>query len=326
MKKGCLIVLIVLAVLVLGAVVAATMAARSAGAFASPVVSHDTVATPKTRLWLVVNPAPVLPILMPLIPTEIPDNQLPVAVNPQKWIEPFLPREVALMAAPNFATGKADLTLFVNEQRGGPTILKLALQQGLPAVPQIQWTGQGIELPERGNLQLRASMPIPDGVEEVLAENWKQTPPSEPLRITGGHQVEAMLDNRNGDLLTLAAAVVQATGNSWAEIFEQQKERIMPILPGIHDIRLVADLVDLNRATAVLRIDASEDSGMTLQFLLGMAWVQVVAGAESKYGVTIKGEPMWDAEKGALIANLDITGIENHIRRAVAGRMAGAAS
>ena len=81
-----------------------------------------------------------------------------------------------------------------------------------------------------------------------------------------------------------------------------------------------------HRATAVLRIDASEDSGMTLQFLLGMAWVQVVAGAESKYGVTIKGEPMWDAEKGALIANLDITGIENHIRRAVAGRMAGAAS
>lgn len=327
MKKGCLIVLILLAVLVFGLGVAAVVGARSAGLFAGPAISHDTLATAKTRFWVVVNPEPMLPVLMPLVPAEIPDNPLPVAFNPQKWIGSFLPRELALLAAPNFATGKTELTLFVNERRGGPAIVEMVRQQGaLPNIPQVQWAEQGIELPERGNLQMRAFMPIPDGVEEVILENWKQRQTIEPLRVSGNHQIEALLDNRNGDLLGLAAAVVQATGGNWAELFEQQKDRIMPILPGIHDIRLAVDLVDLNRATAVLRIDASEESGMTLQFLLGMAWVQVVAGAESKYGVTIKGEPQWDAEKGAVIANLDITGIENHIRGAVAGRMAGAAS
>lgn len=319
MKKGCLIVIILLVVLALGLGVAAVMGARSAGLFAAPVLSHDTLATAKTRLWVVVDPKPILPVLLPLVPAEIPNNPLPVALNPQKWIGSFLPRELALLVAPNFTTGKAELTLFVNEQRGGPTIVEMVRQQGLlPNIPQIQWMDQGIDLPARGNLQMRAFMPIPDGVEEVITENWKQSPPIEPLRVSGSHQIEALLDNRNGDLLSLAAAIVQATGGDWAELFEQQKERIMPILPGIHDIRLVADLVDLNSAKAVLRIDANEESGMTLQFLLGMAWVQVVTDAESKYGVTIKGEPLWDAEKGAVIANLDITGIESHIRRALA--------
>lgn len=313
MKKGCLIVVLICVLLAIAAGGAAALAARNAGLFAAPVVSHTTLVTPKNRLSVIVNPQKTIAALLPLFPESVQAG--PVAVDPRKWLSSFLPNEIALLATPNLATGKIEATVFVNEQRGGPMIVEMARQSPLPEIPGVTFAPEGLQLPARGNLQLRATMPIPESVEAVITENWKQTPPSEQLLPEGTHHLELILDNRNGDLLTFASALVNASGNNWDEVFAEYGGQIMPFLPGTHDVRIGLSLADLNTAKGQLRIDATADSGVGLAFLLGMGWVYAVGEAKTQYGLDITGEPKWVDEKEAIIADFEIKGLEPHLRK-----------
>lgn len=318
MKKGCLIVVLICVLLALAAGGAAALAAKRAGLFAAPVVSHATLVTPKNRLSLIVNPESAVTALLPMFPPSIPLG--PLAVDPKKWVARVLPYEVALLATPNLATGKIEATVFINERRGGPALVEMAKQQPLPEIPGVTFAPEGLQLPARGNLQLRATMPIPESVEAVIAENWKQTPPSEQLLPEGTHHLELILDNRNGDLLTFASALVNANGGDWDALFAEKGGQIMPFLPGTHDVRIGLSLVDLNTAKGQLRIDATADSGVGLAFLLGMGWVYAVGEAKTQYGLDITGEPKWVDEKEAIIADFEIKGLEPHLRKLTAKR------
>ena len=313
MKKGCLIVVLICVLLAIAAGGAAALAAKNWGFFAAPVVSHATLVTPKNRLSIIVNPETAVTALLPMFPPSIPLG--PLAVDPKKWVARILPYEVALLATPNLATGKIEATVFINERRGGPALVEMAKQRPLPEIPGVTFDPEGLQLPTRGNLQLRATMPIPESVEAVITENWKQTPPSEQLLPEGTHHLELILDNRNGDLLTFASALVNANGGDWDEFFTKNSPQFMPFLPGTHDVRVGLSLVDLNTAKGQLRIDATADSGAGLAFVLGMGWVYAVGEAKTQYGLDITGEPKWVDEKEAIIADFEIKGLEPHLRK-----------
>lgn len=313
MKKGCLIVVLICVLLALAAGGVAVLAARNVGLFAAPVVSHATLVTPKNRLSLIVNPESAVTALLPMFPPSIPLG--PLAVDPKKWVARVLPYEVALLATPNLATGKIEATVFINEKRGGPALVEMAKQRPLPEIPGVTFAPEGLQMPARGNLQLRLTLPIPESVEAVITENWKQTPPSEQLLPEGTHHLELILDNRNGDVLTFASALVNANGGNWDEVFAEYGGQIMPFLPGTHDVRIGLSLTDLNTAKGQLRIDATADSGVGLAFLLGMGWVYAVGEAKTQLGLDITGEPKWVDEKEAIIADFEIKGLEPHLRK-----------
>lgn len=313
MKKGCLIVVLICVLLALAAGAAAALAAKQAGLFAAPQISHTTLVTPKNRLSVILNPASVVDALLPMLPANVPAG--PVTVDPKKWVASFLPYEVALLATPNLATGKIEATVFVNEKRGGPMLVEMARQNPLPEIPGVTFAPEGLEMSGRGNLQLRCTLPVPESVEAVIAENWKQAPPTEPLLPEGTHHLELILDNRNGDLLTFASALVNANGGNWDEIFAASSPQFMPFLPGTHDVRVGVSLVDLNTAKGQLRIDATAESGGGLAFILGMGWVYAVGEAKTRYGLEITGEPKWVEEKEAIIADFEIKGLEPHLRK-----------
>ena len=329
MKKGCLIALIALGLLVVTAIaalgVAYAKANRQFGLNEAPAISHETLATGNTVLRIVLKPETMAPMLDKLLPPDANVTALAkVGYTPQNLLPQILPREIALLGAPNLSTNKLNLTFFVNEKRGGPFLVELMNtgkytngQRPLDNVPQINWAPEGVLLPERGALELHGDIEIPDNVEPVILKSWKPSPPVEPLRIEGNHHLEGVLDNRNGDLLAIYAALMASQGKDWQEALKdgQAGPMIEGNLPDILDIRVAADLQDFDNATVNLRIDATAEKGPGLEFLLKMIWPSVIDAA-AKNSITVKGEPVWDAQKGALLVDLSLSGFKPMLEKA----------
>ncbi len=339
MKKGCLIALLAFVLLIVAAVavlgVAYARASRQFGLAEAPAISHETVATGNTVLRVVFKPETISPLLAQLIPAEqIPPSLAKMGYAPDKWLPYILPREGAILAAPDMANNKLNLTFFVNEKRGGPFIVDLLnnrtdikAQNPLNNIPGVTWDGQGATLAERGALELRGSMAIPDTVEPAILKSWKPTPPVEPLRIEGAHTLEAVMDNRNGNILAVYGALMAAQGRDWEVLLKDPNVGAMVsgVLPDILDIRAAADLIDFDTATVNLRVDATAEKGPGLEFMVKMVWPNVLEAA-AQQGITVKGEPLWDQQKGALLIDLTLSGFRPALERAVGRSLPGAAA
>ena len=331
MKKGCLIALIAIALLALVAVailgIAYAKANTKFGLTEAPPVSHETLATANTVLRIVFKPETMIPLLDKLVPADqIPPALAKLGYSPDKLLPMLLPREIAVLGTPNLASNKLGLTFFINEKRGGPFLVD-AINNGtytpgqrpLDSFPKvIKWSPEGASLLQRGEFELNGELAIPDTVETAILKSWKPTPPAEPLRIEGNHHLEAVMDNRNGSILTLYAAVMAAQGQDWqAPLKDSQVGPMVDgVLPDIIDIRTAADLVDFDTAKVNLRIDATAEKGPGLEFIVKMIWPNVLDIA-TKQGITITGEPAWDAQKGALIIDLGISGIKPMLEKAL---------
>lgn len=339
MKKGCLIALIALALLALAAVavlgIAYAKANRQFGLTEAPAVSHESIATGNTVLRVVLKPDTLTSFLEMLIPPDAtPPLLAKLGYTPQSLLPMFLPREVAILAAPDLATNKLVMTIFVNEKRGGPLLLD-AINNGtytqgqkpLDKFPLIKWAPEGASLPERGAFEVKGSLDIPDTVEPFILKSWKPTPPVEPVRIEGSHHLEAVMDNRNGDILAIYAALMTAQGKDWETPLKdpQLGAMINGILPDILDIRAAADLKDFDNANINLRVDATAEKGPSLEFVAKMVWPNVLEGA-AKNGVTIKGDPLWDAQKGALLIDLNVSGFKPMLEKTLKRSLPGATS
>jgi len=336
-KKGCLIALAAIGLLILAAAVvlgvAYTRFNREIGLTEAPPVSHETVATGNTVFRVVLKPESMAPLLDKLIPPNaIPAWLAKLGYAPEKIIPKVLPREVAVLGAPDFATNKLGLTFFLNEKIGGPALVG-AINTGkytedgkplLASFPKITWSPEGAQLPERGNFQLKGSLAIPDTVEPAILKSWKPSAPVEPLRIEGTHHLEAVLDNRNGDILAFCAALMAAQGKDWESEFKNPPAgpMIEANLPDILDIRAAADMLDFDTVTINLRVDATAEKGPGLEFMVKMVWPNIIIAAEQN-GVTLKGEPVWDAQKGALLLDITVTGIKPTIERVFGEKLPG---
>jgi hypothetical protein len=337
MKKGCLIALIALALLALAAVavlgIAYAKANKQFGLTEAPAVSHETLATGNTVLRIVFKPDTMTSFLEQLIPAEAtPPALAKLGYTPQSLLPMFLPREIAILAAPDFASNKLKVTVFLNEKRGGP-LLQDAINNGtytqgkkpLDNFPLIKWAPEGALLPERGNFELMGELAIPDTVETAILKSWKPTPPVEPVRIEGSHHLELVMDNRNGDILAIYAAFMAAQGQDWEAPLKdpQVGAMISGILPDILDIRASADLKDFDNANINLRVDATAEKGPSLEFVVKMIWPNILEAA-AKNGVTLTGDPVWDAQKGALLVDLQVSGFKPMLEKSLNRSLPGA--
>ncbi len=330
MKKGCLIALLALVLLVVAAVavvgVAYAKANRQFGLTEAPAVSHETVASANSALRVVLKPEAIVSLLDKLVPTDqLPPMLAKLGYTPDKMLPLVLPREAALLAAPDLGTNKLNLTFFLNERRGGPFLVDAINtgkysggQKPLDNFPLIKWAPEGATLAERGALELKGDLAIPDTVEPAILKSWKPAPSLASLHIEGDHLLEAVMDNRNGAILAVCAALMSARGQDWQTVLKTPPAGPMleGNLPDILDVRLAADLTDFDNATVNLRIDATAEKGPGLEFMVKMVWPNIIEEA-AKQGITIKGEPLWDAQKGALLIDLALSGLKPKLEMAL---------
>lgn len=321
MKKGCVIVLIVLAVLLVllavGVFVAYRVADERLGLSPAPPISHEQAVKGDARIRLVISPEK----LAPFIPAYLPSEMQVQGLNLNTILDAVLPREVAVLAHSDVIGKKLALTFFANEKRLGLYIQNVVnASDFFSSLSQVTWVTDGFELPERGFLVAEGNLAIPDTVQETLFELWPTATTEPAATIKGMNQAELIIDNRNGDILAVAAAIAQANGQDWETLKDSQYgETVIGIMESIYVGRLEANLLDSDTADIALRIDSDEEKGPGLQFLLsGLALPYLRDYIKEQYGLILEGELPWNAEENAIIGSFKLTGLEAFIKSRLA--------
>lgn len=325
-KKVILILLGVVAVLLLVAGVGAGVAYhrfnQRFGLAEAAAVSHETVASAATKLRVVARPEQLTPLLLAYLPKDrMPTLPFVSALGLDftKAIELLMPREVALLSGSDFGAGQLRLTLFVNERRGGPAIVEhLNLADVTARMPLVKWAGSHFQMPQRGVLLMDGQIPIPEEVETVVLESWSHRMEGAPLSVSGSHLLEAVLDNRNGELLTIGASIAQGLGVDWQEAMKQPPLSMAgPVVEKVQEIRMQVDPEGLDTLKCELRIGGPPDVA-GLSFLINIAVAEFVAKPlKEEHGLDLKGECVWDQAQGAVIGSYRIAGLDGYLRRQI---------
>jgi len=217
---------------------------------------------------------------------------------------------VALNIRPDLTN--ASLTIFINERRLGTLMAEMLTYDVLNrSLPQVKWNTEGAILHRRGALTIDGTLAIPPEVEPIIQEKWPSANVTTPFSLEEKPMIEAYVDNRAGQLVAIAGMILSAQNQDFqAMVKGGYGAMIMGVLPEIHSIHLSANLKDAN--TALVRFQANTTSnGQSLFLLLSGFWPMVPQNAQSRFGLTVEGEPTWDATQNAIVADLTITGIEN---------------
>jgi hypothetical protein len=319
MKKGCIIVLVVLAVLfilaIVGGVIAFNVFDKQFGIRMAPEISHEVLSTANTRVRMVIKPELLAPYLVQFIPEDVEVNTYGYEL--QEIMGHILPREIAILARSDMAARNISLTIFANEKRGGPFISAMINQDSpFDRIRQIAWRSAGLELQGRGTLVAEGDLAIPAAVEEELLQIWPIRSSQPPATIQGNNQVELVIDNMNGDILTLAAAGAAASGKPWEEVRQDQAASMaIGVIKSINVARMAANMIDKDTAEISLNIDADPDSGAGLQFLIsGVGLPQLKDLLKEDFGLILAGDSVWDEEKHAVVGQYTLTGLEAFIK------------
>lgn len=323
MKKGCLIVLIILAVLlviaVVGVFVAYNVADERFGVSQSRPISHQEAVVGDTRIRLVLNAEKLAPFVADYLP---PDMQLSMDPAQVKQVLPYVvPREVAVLARADVMGRKLGVTLFANEKRFGRLVQEyINTSDMLSKVKQIEWTTKGFEMPERGFLFAEGNMVIPESVEKEIFTLWPTQAKEAPATIEGGNQLELVVDNRNGDILAVAAALVTAGGQDWATLRASDYGGMaIGIIESIYVARIKANLLDQDTASIDLHIDSDVEKGPGLQLLIsGLVLPALKEQLKKNYMLTLDGDAGWNPTDNTIVGNFKVTGLEAVIRAQLA--------
>ncbi len=320
MKKVLIALAVILLIVAVAAGVVFYKANQEVGLTESESVSHETLASPHTRVRAVLRTAALSDFIASLVPptVKVPDY---VPWDIQDALPRLLPREVALLADPDFTQGEIGLTLFANEQRLGPMLVKAVNDSGIFKKPlPVSWSGDGALLEKRGVITARANLPIPEGVESRILEHWTPQTQSEPVAVEGTNQFEIVLDNRNGDLVTLFAAISQAMKQDWKAMLNQdQVKSVLPLVAKVSDARLAANLDGPDTCNIKLVVHADQGAGGMLQFMLaGAAVPELQKMLEAKHSLILEGQSKYDKEQQALVGTYKLTGFREQLERAIA--------
>ncbi len=332
MKKGCLIGLIVLLVLIVGVAIVAGVGFvkvnQQYGISEAPPASYEQFVNKNTRVRLLFNPDK----LNDLIAHYLPPDALPLPswlpYKQNQLIPMLMPREIALLTGSDFAKGQIDLTFFINERRLGPLIAQAADNSNIfKSIKQVKWDSELMTAPQRGVLKVGGAIAIPDGLENKVLETWQHDIKGEPVTIQGGHLIEAAIDNRSGDIFTLIASAQQASGQDWRALLQDPiAKTAIAIVQKVVDFRLSGDFVSNDSAKIVARVGAEPDAGPQLEFLAGMGIPALATQLEDMYGLKLTGQPKWNASEKALIGEFSITGFERLIRQQIQAALPKAAA
>lgn len=294
---------------------------RTYGWIPSSVVTHDTIATAETRLRVMVDTARLGEELKPYYPPESP---LPAWLP---WdlaglIPKVLPREVALLGYSDFRDGSYRLTLFMNEQRGGPFLPDFLNNQTnfKEATSAIQWDDPGFSLEERGKLQARGVLPLPDGLESTILETWPIEPPKDSLTLHGGHLAEGVIDNRSGDIITLIAACAPLWGTSLDVLKSNpQFAAALDLLTQVTDVRLAIDLKNPDTVLIQLLIHADPAVRGRLEFMGPFILPMAATELKRTHKLTMESTYAWLDDESTYKVEMNITGVEVKLKEAFKG-------
>ncbi|MFP4499470.1 MAG: hypothetical protein ACLFTT_00590 [Candidatus Hydrogenedentota bacterium] len=271
MKRGCIIVvLLLLAVLVVGGVGGYWYLRAKLGLDEAAVRSYDEVLTDDTRVVAAVEPRQLSHLIEQTVLPEIEAMEGPEYLKTQlkRYAVDAIPNQIALLIGLALERQAMDATLFVNERYFGPAIAAFTqrpeeFRQHLDTT----YTGPPFMLPERGILVAETGFPLLTGVQPILQEYWPENVPPAPMAIEGGHLLEVLLDNRQGELLHFAGALARQDNPDITELFRntQQERAIAHLLRLVSDCRLVLDLEDDYSLSAQLTASRMEESPSPLQ-------------------------------------------------------------
>jgi hypothetical protein len=283
-KRGCLIVLIAVPTLIIIAgAYAYHRVSQSVGLSAAEPISHETLATPETRVRVVFKRDNVIPFLKGFLPdgkVAVPWYASFFVTDP---IEELIPYEAAILGGANYKDNVYGLTLFVNERVGGPGIAPLvrtAIEQqaqNFNANPQspesqlfklIKWQDGYISNDRRGELTMRAGLPLPAGMQNRVLRTWKiDKQPSQEL-IDGSSLLELAVDNKGGDLMTLIGTLGKLQGQTLDQVLmvglsgSGAPSIVEQALKSIDDIRITANLTGDDELTIIASIALNTEDFM----------------------------------------------------------------
>ena len=161
---------------------------------------------------------------------------------------------------------------------------------------------------------------IPAGVDQELVKLWPTRSQQPPAAIQGNNQIELVIDNRNGDILALAAAAASASGKTWEEVRREQAANMaIGVIESIDVARIGANMTSKDTAEINLNIDADPETGPGLQFLIAsVALPKLKDILKEDYNLILEGDAIWDDTKKAVIGNFTLTGLEAFINERMA--------
>jgi len=273
---------IVLAILIIIIVAAIVVDRKFAIIVSSPKVSYETLARPEMRAQIVLD-----------VPKakEIIKKKLLAGVNVPDWVLPrALPYQAALVANMDFAMSEIDLTLFINDQRLAPVLVDQINRLRLPA-PVDQWFKDKMVWNERGRMLRKGIAPVDRAFLMKLKEIFKsKSGTASPLRLEGGHLLEAVLDNRDGSAIAIVGTLAATQG---VPVLDYASEGYLGVVVPIDVIRLQADIANDKTLNIHLALECAPDTEPgAIQFLvLGLEMGVPPLQAElSKKGITLTGK------------------------------------
>lgn len=286
-KKVLLIVLVILVVAVCVALAVAN--SKFQAVTASPMVSHTTLVKPETRVQIVAD----VPKMRDIIAQQfLKDTGIP------PWVLPLaLPYEAAVLMDADYALGDMNMTLFINDKRLAPVILDKLNQVKLPP-PANAWFAEPMKTYGRGKLLREGSARLNPALVAIIKKYLPDAPVAEPLKVEGGHMIEAVLDNRDGGAMAIIGALAAAQGIDVAGQLEGN-DRYEAIPAQIKSLRVQADVTPANALDVHFALDCQKDMAPIilmavqvgfphLQEYADMVGIDVQGGSELK-GAVIEG-------------------------------------
>ena len=266
------VLLIILVVILLAAVVAAAVIDRKFGAIrTSPQVSHATLVSTGTRALAVID----APNLKGLIERHFLND---TGVPP--WALPFvLPHEAAVVFDANLGTNDLSPTIFINDKRLAPVILKALETYPLPEPLSVWFSGAQMQREERGVLTLKGSAKLEPGLLGQIRALWPNTDVGEPIQAEGGHLAEVVLDNRDGSAVALVGAVMHAQGQNLGDI---TSEGILGTVKELAFVRIQADVTDDDTINVRIRLECTPQTEAGMVAMMGFALDYALAQAKSQ--------------------------------------------
>ena len=287
----------------------------------SSALTHDVLATPDTRVRVVVDTLRLGKDLEVYLPANLPvPGWLPWGLS--DLLPKVLPREIALLGGSDFREGVFNLTLFLNEQRGGPYLPEFLNNQTQfkASTPAIIWDDPGFSLSERGKLTAQGHLVLPDGLESTILESWPLDTPGEPLVLLGGHLAEGAIDNRNGDIVTLIAACAPIWGSSLAVLeANPQFSAALDLLRQVFDIRLAVDFKNPDTVLIQLLLHANAEVRGRLEFMGPFILPMLATEVKRKHGLVMESTYAWVVEEDIYKVDVTLTGVEEKLKESFQG-------
>lgn len=304
MKKGCVVVLIFLVIILVGLLVAAVIVDSKYGAvMTSPEVSHETLVTPETKVRIVLKPELAKDLIIAEVRKtyDVPEMALGMA----------LPYEIAALLSVDSENSELETTLFINEKRFGPEIARQVNAAALLSrLTQVQWAEEGTKYEKAGVISANGTTPLHSEIYDLIWEVWGKPQSMPALAIQDGHLIEIMVDNRDGGASAILGTIIALSGGNWQAL---KKESSIESMLSVSNIHIYADLVGNDTLKFHVRVKCNEapfSLRALIPFILNSEEDRALKWRLStQYGLTMTGEGEWKDsiyEGDYTISNLNV--------------------